>query len=79
MTTTTMAKLDRVSALLDKVAELSLGHPDRLRLLTIAEQVLEEGSSDRPSAHQDRANRVAIDGCRGLEGAGVIPKDPFAP
>jgi hypothetical protein len=38
---TTMEKLDRVSALLDKVAQLSLGHPDRLRLLTIAEQIFE--------------------------------------
>jgi hypothetical protein len=38
MTMTTMVTLERVSVLLDEVMQLSLGHPDRLRLLTIAEQ-----------------------------------------
>jgi hypothetical protein len=71
---TTMEKLDRVSALLDEVAQLSLGHPDRLRLLTIAEQFF-EGSPEQLSAHQDLAKPVTAVGYKGPG----FPKDPFAP
>ena len=70
----TMEKLDRVSALLDKVTQLSLGHPDRLRLLTIAEQIL-EGSPDQLSTRQDPANPVTAVGYK----TPGVPEDPFAP
>jgi hypothetical protein len=39
---TTNSKLDRVSELLDLILSLPLGHPDRLRFLTCAEQIFEE-------------------------------------
>ena len=71
---TTMEKLDRVSALLDKVAQLSLGHPDRLRLLTIAEQILEV-SPEQLSTHQDPASPVTA---VGYKAPGVPAEDPLA-
>jgi hypothetical protein len=36
-----MQRLDRVAGWLDKVVRLPIGHPDRLRFLTRAEQILE--------------------------------------
>jgi hypothetical protein len=50
-----LERVDRVDHLLDKVMSLPLGHPDRLRYLTLAEQSLE---SRPPPATQNR-RRVA--------------------
>ena len=71
---TTMEKMDRVSAVLDEIAQLPLGHPGRLRLLTIAEQIL-EGSPGQLSAHQDPANPVTAVGYESPS----LPQDPCAP
>lgn len=45
-----LERLDQASRLLDEVMRLPLGHPDRLRYLTLAEQSLE----DRPAAGRRR-------------------------
>ena len=63
---TTMAKLERVSGLLDKVMQLPLGHPDRLRFLTYAEQVLEGSDQEEYSLPSVKAiNRGEPDGTSG--------------
>jgi hypothetical protein len=45
-----LERLDETSRLLDKVMSLPLGHPDRLRYLTLAEQSLD----DQPPASRRR-------------------------
>ena len=65
----TLEKLDRVSALLDEIAQLPLGHPDRLRLLSLAEQIF-EGSAAQPNEHQDAENRAGD--------INTLPEEPFA-
>ena len=57
---TTVAKLDRVSELLDEILLLPLGHPDRLRLLICAEQVFEGSATITARDQEDRDTRSAL-------------------
>jgi len=43
---TKMERADQVTRLLDKIVALPLGHPDRFRFLTYAEQLFEEPAVD---------------------------------
>jgi hypothetical protein len=49
-------RLDQASQLLDEVMRLPLGHPDRLRYLTLAEQSLEHRPPARRPRHPPQAN-----------------------
>ena len=51
--TATTARLDQVSEWLELVEQLPLGHPDRLRYLTQAEELLEGSRPEDENADRE--------------------------
>jgi hypothetical protein len=54
---TKMARLEQVDRLLNLVDELPLGHPDRLKFLAYAEEIIAGAVPARPSANGSRRSR----------------------
>jgi hypothetical protein len=54
-----LERVNQVDRLLDKVMSLPLGHPDRLRYLTLAEQSLENRPPTPPTSRR-RAAPAAV-------------------